>query len=654
MSVRHALLLGCLLACSRPALGQLSVLGLDPAQNASGVAADVRFVVDFDRPVDPATLPPATDQWRFFGTNSGPLSGSFTLENGGTRVRFTPSSRLFPGEQVRVTIGSGVAGTDGVALRAAGFHYDVRIGASPARREFALVQTATTVTSTDTRIYGGQASDLDGDGACDLAIVNEVSDDVRVLLNLGGRSGTFAPVLQPVNPVGAIPSPSELADLNGDGFSDLVTGNTGGGDLSLLFGNGDGTFQPVVNVPVGSSPREVVALDVDGDADTDLVCANVNSSNLALLLNDGTGSFAAATFFEGGGNVEWGLGASDMNGDGILDLVVGMRTEEVLVVHLGNGDGTFTAGPAFPSGARSWMVVLGDVNGDGATDVSTTSGTDLVNIVLGDGAGGLLPPRTLSTGGSGFTVATDLGDLDGDGDLDWVVSDFGSGEWFVFENDGAGVFSFDQSLPAATNPGCALIFDTDEDGDLDLVLLDETSDLIFVHENRFAGTEVCNGDGGETPGCTSCPCGNDAPPGTVGGCLNGAVRSARLSGSGVPSAGADSMRFTLEGASSSSFAVLVSAADLLPAVGPCPPGAGVTSVFFDGLRCAGGGLVRHGTRATDALGATTAGWGPGLLAQGGFGAGETRSYQVIYRTAPGEQCGTGQNTSQALVVLTLP
>ena len=119
----------------------------------------------------------------------------------------------------------------------------------------------------------------------------------------------------------------------------------------------------------------------------------------------------------------------------------------------------------------------------------------------------------------------------------------------------------------------------------------------------------CFGDGGILPNCTNCPCGNNTPPGLGGRLLQRVVpvlpaRPARHS-----ERPQRHPRFDILGANPNTFGVLVSADNRLPNAGACPPGAGIQSVVLDGLRCVGGNLKRHGTRATDANGANTNPWG---------------------------------------------
>jgi hypothetical protein len=134
------------------------------------------------------------------------------------------------------------------------------------------------------------------------------------------------------------------------------------------------------------------------------------------------------------------------------------------------------------------------VNGDGHVDVATANSSSASGtILLGDGTGQLGAPDVVPA--SPFVTATDLGDLDGDGDLDWVLSCYGGGEWRCYRNDGAGNFAFDQDFDADSNPGCSLIVDFDGDLDMDLVLIDEVADFVTLLRNEecpVIGTRFCS------------------------------------------------------------------------------------------------------------------------------------------------------------------
>lgn len=191
-------------------------------------------------------------------------------------------------------------------------------------------------------------------------------------------------------------------------------------------------------------------------------------------------------------------------------------------------------------------------------------------------------------------------------------------------------------------------------------------------EGEIPQPNLCNGDGGDQLGCTNCPCGNNALPGTQGGCLNRLGTSARLIRHGInsvslPPGSTNDLRFSLELAPPTTLCVLTSGDSLAPLgmTNPCfGSESGVQAFAYDGLRCAVANTRRHGSRSTDALGRvglSTSPWGGegppsvGLaLAFGGFAAGDTRYFQVVYREDAMAGCMRGLNTSQALMITFSP
>ncbi len=390
-----------------------------------------------------------------------------------------------------VILSNQIEAADGTPLRSQGYSYQFWTKAAVSDLDFSLIDTLDTRTmpGETSRAYGGTATDLDNDGWLDITIVNEDTGDLRVFMNKADGTGLFNDFLVPPSPVNDRASPNEASDFNRDGFADIAVVNIDTASVSILLGNGDGTFGPQQEITVGSAPRGIAVLDVDGDGDTDIVNSNSSGNgNLSLLINNGSGVFAAATFFEGGGNGEYALTAADMNEDFILDLIVGARASSTMVVNRGNGDGTFTFASSQSSPGGTWMINFGDVNLDGHEDIATAnSNNNTGSILLGDGLGNLQAPTTVST--DGFPLATDLGDIDGDGDLDWMTSSF-FGDWMLFLNNGGqqggqvGTFTFDQEFNAPQAASCSLFMDIDNDGDLDLALIDELADQVHIYKNN--------------------------------------------------------------------------------------------------------------------------------------------------------------------------
>ncbi len=131
------------------------------------------------------------------------------------------------------------------------------------------------------------AGDFDGDGVLDLAVANNGSDNVSVLLGVG--DGTFGAAVN--FGAGAAPSSVVLADLDRDGKLDLAVANSGDDDVTILFGDGAGAFPATLATifgspfDVGLNPRALAAGDFDGDGRPDLAAANQDSDNVSILLN---------------------------------------------------------------------------------------------------------------------------------------------------------------------------------------------------------------------------------------------------------------------------------------------------------------------------------------------------------------------------------
>lgn len=459
----------------------LTVNSLSPSARTLTAPVGGSIRMTFDRPVDRSTV--TSDTLHVFGRWSGPAEGNITFEDDDRVVVFDPAGLFSSGELVFVSLSGAVSGADGVLIQAGGFAWSFWTAASPSTMVFTEIETYSTRTTpgASSRAYGGIASDIDGDGWLDMTIVNEVTADLRVFLNDGGEMGTFADFIQPTFPVNTQASPSEPADFNGDGAVDICVANISTSSVSVLLGVGDGTFGPHQEITVGSQPRGIAVLDVEGDGDVDIVNTNFGNSNLSVLLNDGSGVFGAPTFFDAGLNGEFALASADMNEDGLFDLIVGARAGQQVVVALSNGDGTFTSATPQSAGGSPWMLVCGDVNGDGHEDVAVANSfSNNGAVLLGDGEGGLGFPQLGPT--DPFPLATDLGDLDGDGDLDWTTSSF-QGDWFVFENDGLGTFTFVEEFAAPEAASCTLLFDVDNDRDLDMALIDELEDVVIVMRN---------------------------------------------------------------------------------------------------------------------------------------------------------------------------
>jgi hypothetical protein len=238
------------------------------------------------------------------------------------------------------------------------------------------------------------AADFNEDGKLDLAATNDGNDTVSILL--GNGDGTFQGHVDYAT--GSTPFPIAAGDLNGDGKLDLVVGNAGANTFSVLLGNGDGTFQTHVDYPTIPDPQSVVLADFNGDGKLDLAVFS-EGDGTSILLGNGDGTFrhlADYTTGCGGGN-DCTAAVGDLNGDGKLDLAVRLAPAAVSVF-LGNGDGTFQTPLRFATCATNPnQVTIGDFNGDGRLDLvaANLNGTTVSVLLQTTGVAVSLTPNTL-------------------------------------------------------------------------------------------------------------------------------------------------------------------------------------------------------------------------------------------------------------------
>jgi hypothetical protein len=475
---------------SRFVLGEMQVVSSNPVANRLGVRRTTLISVTFDHPIQTSTVSAST--FRVHGRWSGRADGIFSFSNAGRTVTLDPNLNFSGGETVSVNLSHSILATDGSPLRSGGYAFQFTVATgpqvvAPATGPFPFTQIDSLVVRSTpnvlTRAYGGLGADFDRDGWLDLAVVNEITGDLRVFMNRSDGSGLYDPFLQPPTPIGSVASPNEPGDFNNDGFPDATTGNVADNTVSIVLGNGNGTFAPQQVVAVGGSPHGIAVLDADGDGDPDIATANTGSNNVSLILNNGNGVFGAATSFDAGGSGEYSMGAGDMTGDGIADLVVGTQGDSTIHVLRGNGNGTFTHHASRAAGGATWQLTLGDVDGDGDLDVATGNGGSGNGAILKNNGDGTLAAATVISA-PGSIVSSDLGDLDGDGDLDWVLASYGAARWFVFRNNGTGTMTASQSFVAPNAASCAVFLDFDNDRDLDLALVDEVADVVLLMRNN--------------------------------------------------------------------------------------------------------------------------------------------------------------------------
>ena len=274
--------------------------------------------------------------------------------------------------------------------------------------------------------FGMVAADFDGNGALDLAIANNDDDTVSILL--GNGDGTFQ--TQTTFPTVVGPYGIAAGDLNGDGDIDLVVGSNGSAGLTVALGDGTGAFTTSTISASGCLAYPALA-DVNGDGNLDIVVGNECGNGILVFLGDGTGAFGAPTPLSSNGMTNvYQLVVADFDGDGVLDIAAASSAASSVYVFLGDGSGGFSSAVAYPAVSGAWAIAAGDTDGDNVPDLIVTSNSDSGLVVLpGVGNGTFGAPIVVSSVGSYRAVA--VGDLNDDGMLDIVTnaSEGGVGAW---------------------------------------------------------------------------------------------------------------------------------------------------------------------------------------------------------------------------------
>jgi len=340
---------------------------------------------------------------------------------------------------------------------------------------------------------GIRIADLNDDEIPDL-IAAAGYDGVAVFL--GTPNGGYEAVRYLATAGG--PADAVVGDFNGDTIPDIATANGGSFGISVLLGNGDGTFQPHIESATGPSPVALAAGDFNEDGRLDLVAA---SGDLSILLGNGDGTLTLAGTLSGGGRA---VQVGDVNQDGHLDLVGAQRQTRSVRIFLGDGTGAFTLDRTVTLEYFYDLdaLTIGDLNGDGRLDFATASTYgDWVNVFFRQADGSYLAGPVLSVGNGKDPRGVLATDVDADGDLDLATANGGKSDVSLFLNSGTGSFSGAKVVFTGATPFDLAAGDLNRDGIADLVtadvqglsLLFGLGNAVFDTDRRYPAAEFPSG-----------------------------------------------------------------------------------------------------------------------------------------------------------------
>jgi uncharacterized repeat protein (TIGR01451 family) len=325
--------------------------------------------------------------------------------------------------------------------------------------------------------HGLATGDFNGDGKVDAAASARSTNNVSLVL--GNGDGTFNAGV--TVGVGTDPDSAVTGDFNRDGNLDLAVANSGSGNASVLLGNGDGSFQTPVPYALGTTPRSIATADFNRDGRIDLVSANDGSGNVSVLLGNGNGTFQTALNATAGTN-PFHATPGDFNRDGKTDLAVANFGSANVSILIGNGDGTFQSAVHFGAGTNPRSIVSADLNRDGKADLAVVnSGSGNVSVLLGNGNGSFQAAVQYPAGESPFSATA--GDFNDDGILDLAVANNGSNNVSLLLGAGGGTFNPAVHSAGGTGPVTIVAADFNRDGKPDLAAASSGSGSVAILRN---------------------------------------------------------------------------------------------------------------------------------------------------------------------------
>lgn len=266
--------------------------------------------------------------------------------------------------------------------------------------------------------------------------------------------------------IGWGPSSVCTDDFNRDGNIDFAAANSFSDNISVLFGNGDGSFGPPAYYSADRRPSFIISSDFNGDGAPDLAASNFSSHYISVFINGGNGIFEDAANYDLGTYTR-SIAAADFDNDGDIDIAVANFR---LTILSNNGDGTFSISGTYDAGSGACAIFAADFNGDNYCDVVIGDGGSWkIYIFMNQGNGQFSQAVDIDVGEGPFAVCSHDFDMDGDNDLA-VALFYGSVGVVILLNDGSGSFGSPIIYQAGEGPHALYCADIDNNGYIDLIV----------------------------------------------------------------------------------------------------------------------------------------------------------------------------------------
>lgn len=284
-----------------------------------------------------------------------------------------------------------------------------------------------------------------------------------------------------------------LADLNGDGFLDMVSSakDTGGMGVNVRLGNGDGTFGANTNLnSILRDTRGVATADVNGDGILDIIANGSYEDRFYVYIGNGNGTFQAGSSFSTGiGSASIGyMNIGDFNGDGRIDVVTADRNSGILSMNFGNANGSFSDPTTYNTGGSfntNTPIAVGDINGDGHLDIAVGSGGSYISLFINNGSGSMSTIISAYSPNNGNFIS--LGDYNNDGIMD-IMTSGGVGQTHLLAGNGNGTFRAAQNTGVNYTLNTIKPLDINGDGILDIVGTEYATDRLIIALGNGDGT----------------------------------------------------------------------------------------------------------------------------------------------------------------------